>query len=133
MIAPACPAGGACDARAPKAGRTPPGPVAGGEGAAAEADRIAALRPHHGRTAEARREAGRHRPRRQDTCRRRRPPVERAVARLVPRGGRRLRYRGTTANTAWPPDRAAVLDLRRLIGLGPTRTDHTPHLGVAAG
>jgi hypothetical protein len=54
--------------------------------------------------------------------RRWRPPVERAVAWLVARGGRRVPYRGTTKNNAWLSHRAAALNLRRLINLGLTRT-----------
>ncbi|WP_415924764.1 transposase [Streptomyces sp. AK08-01B] len=55
--------------------------------------------------------------------RRRRPPVARTVSRLVHHGNRKLRYRGTIANNIWLHTRAAALNLRRLINLGPTRTD----------
>ncbi|MFE4592314.1 hypothetical protein [Streptomyces laurentii] len=37
----------------------------------------------------------------QDTYRRWRPPVERAVAWLIYQGNRRLRYHGTIANNTW--------------------------------
>ena len=48
--------------------------------------------------------------------------VEHAVAWLVARGNRRLRYRGTGANDRWLHHRAAALNLRRLINLGLTHT-----------
>jgi len=54
--------------------------------------------------------------------RRWRPPVERAIAWLVARGSRRVPYRGITSNNAWLANRAAALNLRRLINLGLTRT-----------
>jgi hypothetical protein len=57
-----------------------------------------------------------------DEYRRWRPPVERAIAWLVARGGRRVPYRGITKNNAWPANRAAGLNLRRLVNLGLTRT-----------
>ncbi|MFD0480586.1 transposase [Nonomuraea thailandensis] len=59
----------------------------------------------------------------QDDYRRWRPMVERAVAWLVARGNRRLRYRGTPANDRWLHHRAAALNLRRLINLGLTHTN----------
>jgi hypothetical protein len=48
-----------------------------------------------------------------------RPTVERTVAQVATRGGRRLklRYRGTTKN-AWLKRRTAALNLRNLIGRG---------------
>ncbi|WP_157519319.1 transposase [Herbidospora mongoliensis] len=49
-------------------------------------------------------------------------PVERAIAWIVARGNRRLRYVGTIKNNAWPHTRAAALNLRTLINLGLTRT-----------
>ncbi|MFB9197019.1 transposase [Actinomadura verrucosospora] len=60
--------------------------------------------------------------------RRWRPPVEHAVAWLVHHGTRRLRHRGTIKADAWLHTRAAALNLRRLINLGLTRTNHTWHL-----
>ncbi len=98
----------------------------------AKADRIVTIRPHHGLMAEARRQAATD-PGWQDTYRRWRPPVERAVAWLVHRGNRRLRYRGSIANNTWLHNRAAALSLRRLINLGLIRTNHTWHLGMATG
>jgi IS5 family transposase len=46
-----------------------------------------------------------------------RPRVERSIAWLT-RGNRRLRYRGVTKNDHWLHNRAAALNLRRLIALG---------------
>ncbi|MFG2381630.1 transposase, partial [Streptomyces avermitilis] len=57
--------------------------------------------------------------------RRWRPPVERAVAWIVHRGNRRLRYRGTISNNTWLHTRAAALNLRRMINLGLTHTSGT--------
>ncbi|MFF1278256.1 hypothetical protein ACFVZC_33555 [Streptomyces marokkonensis] len=54
----------------------------------------------------------------QDTYRGRRPPVVRAVAWLV-------------RTTPWLHNRAAVLNLRRLLNLGLTHTHNTRHLGLA--
>ena len=52
--------------------------------------------------------------------------VERSIAWLV-RGNRRLRYHGITRNNHWLHHRAAALNLRRLITLGPATpaTDST--------
>ena len=49
-----------------------------------------------------------------------RPNVERTVAQVATRGGRRLklRYRGTEKNNAWLKRRTAALNLRTLIGRG---------------
>jgi hypothetical protein len=49
-----------------------------------------------------------------------RPNVERTVAQVATRGGRRLklRYRGTVKNNAWLKRRTAGLNLRNLIGRG---------------
>jgi hypothetical protein len=55
--------------------------------------------------------------------RRWRPPVERAVAQVVARGNRRLRYLGVIKNNTWLHTRAAALNLRTLINLGLTRTN----------
>jgi hypothetical protein len=56
-----------------------------------------------------------------------RPNVERAVAQVATRGGRRLklRYRGTTKNNAWLKRRTAALNLRNLIGRGLARVNRT--------
>jgi Transposase DDE domain len=56
--------------------------------------------------------------------RRHRPNIERAIAQLASRGGRRLklRYRGTANNNAWLKRRTAALNLRNLIAGGLTRT-----------
>ncbi|MEN8651632.1 IS1182 family transposase [Streptomyces sp. 21So2-11] len=61
----------------------------------------------------------------QDEYRRWRPPVERAIAWLVARGNRRVPYRGVLKNDTWLHNRAAALNLRRLINLGLTRTSGT--------
>ena len=50
------------------------------------------------------------------------PPVERAIAWLVAHGNRRVPYRGVTKNNTWLHNRAAALNLRRLVNLGLTRT-----------
>lgn len=67
----------------------------------------------------------------QDEYRRWRPPVERAIAWLVARGHRRVRYRGVIANNIALHHRAAALNLRRLINLGLTRTSGTWQLAPA--
>jgi transposase len=90
----------------------------------AKAGRILAIRPHHDLMAAARRQAGTDAAWQAD-YRRWRPPVERAIAWLVARGNRRLRYIGTIKNDAWLHTRAAALNLRTLIGLGLTRTNDT--------
>jgi IS5 family transposase len=59
----------------------------------------------------------------QDTYRQHRPMVERSIAWLVAGGNRRLRFRGTALNDLWLHHRLAGLNLRRLLGLGLTRTD----------
>ncbi|MEV7187813.1 IS1182 family transposase [Kitasatospora sp. NPDC093102] len=61
----------------------------------------------------------------QTEYRRWRPPVERAIAWLTARGNRRVPYRGVLKNNTWLHNRAAALNLRRLINLGLTRTGHT--------
>jgi hypothetical protein len=58
-----------------------------------------------------------------DDYRQYRPMVERSIAWLVAGGNRKLRYRGTTKNNAWLHTRVAVLNLRRLLNLGLSRTD----------
>lgn len=59
--------------------------------------------------------------------RRHRPNIERVVAQVATRRGRRLnlRYRGTGANNAWLKRRTAALNLRNLIGQGLTRRNGT--------
>ncbi|GAA4854570.1 hypothetical protein GCM10023235_66700 [Kitasatospora terrestris] len=57
--------------------------------------------------------------------RRWRPPVERAIAWLTAQANRRVPYRGVLRNDTWLHNRAAALNLRRLINLGLTRTRHT--------
>src|SRR5262249_58169676 len=52
------------------------------------------------------------------TYRRWRPPVERGIAWLTAKGNRRLRYLGTLKNDTWLHNRAAALNLRRLVNLG---------------
>ncbi len=68
-----------------------------------------------------------HRQRAQDPAwqadyRRHRPMVERSIAWLVAGGNRKVRYRGVSKNHAWLQNRAAALNLRRLLNLGLTRT-----------
>ncbi|MFD3875838.1 IS1182 family transposase [Streptomyces sp. NPDC058623] len=96
----------------------------------AKAGRILTIRPHHDQQAAARRQAATD-PDRQAAYRRWRPPVERAVAWIVHRGNRRLRYIGTIKNDTWLHTRAAALNLRRLINLGLTHTNGTWHLAPA--
>jgi hypothetical protein len=52
--------------------------------------------------------------------RRHRPNIERVIAQIASRGGRRLklRYRGTAKNNAWLKRRTAALNLRNLINRG---------------
>ncbi|MEU8363881.1 IS1182 family transposase [Nonomuraea sp. NPDC048882] len=88
----------------------------------AKTGRVVTIRPHHDLQAAARHQAATD-PAWQDDYRRWRPMVERAVAWLVARGNRRLRYRGTAANDRWLHHRAAALNLRRLINLGLTHTN----------
>jgi len=82
--------------------------------------RVLSVHPQHALLAAARRAAAD--PAWKDEYRRWRPPVERAIAWLVARGGRRVPYRGITSNNAWLHNRAAALNLRRLVNLGLTRT-----------
>jgi hypothetical protein len=58
-----------------------------------------------------------------------RPMAERAIAWLVARGNRRLRYRGVAKNNAWLHQRTAALNLRRLLTLGLTHQHGTWTLG----
>ncbi|WP_413229132.1 transposase [Actinomadura citrea] len=92
--------------------------------------RILTIRPHYDLQAAARLQTAGD-PDRQTDYRRWRPPVERAVAWLVHHGNRRLRHRGTIKADAWLHTRAAALNLRRLINLELTRTNHTWHLSPA--
>jgi hypothetical protein len=57
--------------------------------------------------------------------RRHRPNIERTVAQVATRGGRRikLRYRGTVKNNAWLKRRTAALNLRTLLGRGLARVN----------
>ncbi|WP_203880402.1 IS1182 family transposase, partial [Planobispora takensis] len=80
------------------------------------------IHPQHDLLAAARRQAATD-PLWQADYRRWRPPVERGVAWLVARGGRRLRYLGTIKNNAWLHTRAAAVNLRTLTNLGLTHTD----------
>lgn len=57
--------------------------------------------------------------------RRWRPMVERAIAWLVARGHRRVRYRGVERNQLGLAHRAAAINLRRLVNLGLTRDGPT--------
>jgi len=62
-----------------------------------------------------------------------RPNIERVVAQIATRGGRRLklRYRGVTKNDAWLKRRAAALNLRNLISRGLTRSNGTWQLATS--
>jgi hypothetical protein len=82
--------------------------------------RVLSIHPQHALLAAARRDAAD--PAWKQEYRRWRPPVERAIAWLAARGCRRVPYRGITKNNAWLANRAAALNLRRLINLGLTRT-----------
>jgi hypothetical protein len=59
-------------------------------------------------------------PRLRENYRQHRPNVERAIAQVATRGGRRLklRYHGTAKNNAWLKTRTAALNLRNLINQG---------------
>ena len=54
----------------------------------------------------------------QEPYRRHRPMVERSIAWLVRRGGRKVRYRGITRNQIGLAHRCAAVNLRRLVNLG---------------
>jgi IS5 family transposase len=82
--------------------------------------RVLSVHPQHALLAAARRDAAS--PAWKDEYRRWRPPVERAIAWLAARGSRRVPYRGIAKNNAWLSNRAAALNLRRLVNLGLTRT-----------
>ena len=82
--------------------------------------RVLSVHPQHALLAAARRAAAD--PAWQAEYRRWRPPVERAIAWLVARGNRRVPYRGIAKNNTWLHNRAAALNLRRLVNLGLTRT-----------
>ena len=85
--------------------------------------RVLSVHPQHALLAAARRAATD--PAWKHEYRRWRPPVERAIAWLTASGSRRVPYRGITKNNAWLANRAAALNLRRLINLGLTRTGDT--------
>ncbi|NRQ33269.1 IS5/IS1182 family transposase, partial [Nonomuraea sp. NN258] len=87
----------------------------------AKSGRSLNVHPHHALLAAARHQAATD-PDWQAAYRRWRPPVERAIAHLVARGNRRLRYLGVIKNNAWLHTRAAALNLRTLINLGLTHT-----------
>ena len=84
--------------------------------------RVLRVHPQHALLAAARRAAAD--PAWQAEYRRWRPPVERAIAWLVAHGNRSVPYRGIAKNNTWLHHRAAALNLRRLVNLGLTRTDH---------
>jgi transposase len=90
------------------------------------------VHPQHDLLAAARTQAATD-PAWQAEYRRWRPPVERAIAHLVARGNRRLRYLGVIKNNAWIHTRAAALNLRTLINLGLTHTNDTWTLDLAPG
>jgi hypothetical protein len=81
--------------------------------------RVLSVHPQHALLTAARRAAAD--PDWKDEYRRWRPPVERAIAWLA-RSSRRVPYRGITKNNTWLHNRAAALNLRRLVNLGLTRT-----------
>lgn len=81
--------------------------------------RVVTVHPQHALLAAARRDAAS--PAWKEEYRRWRPPVERAIAWLAARGCRRVPYRGIAKNNAWLANRAAALNLRRLVNLGLTR------------
>lgn len=60
----------------------------------------------------------------QDEYRQHRPMVERSIAWLT-RNNRKVRYRGVAKNNHWLQNRAAALNLRRMITLGLTHTGTT--------
>jgi hypothetical protein len=82
--------------------------------------RVVHIHPQHILLTAARQAAGD--PAWQAEYRRWHPPVERAIAWLVARGNRRVPYRGIAKNNTWLHNRAAALNLRRLVNLGLTRT-----------
>ncbi|MGA5134822.1 transposase, partial [Streptomyces olivoreticuli] len=92
--------------------------------------RILTIRPQHDQQTAARHQAATD-PDWQAAYRRWRPPVERGIAWLVAHGNRRLRYLGTLKNDTWLHNRAAALNLRRLINLGLTHTDNTWTISTA--
>ena len=97
----------------------------------AAAGRILTIRPHHDELA-----AGRLSPTRSGrrTTGAGGLPFEHAIAWIVTRGNRRLRYIGTIKNNAWLPPPAAALNLRPQINLGLTRqrlaTEARTHLSA---
>jgi hypothetical protein len=87
---------------------------------ASKTGRVLSVHPQRALLAAARRDAASSTWK--DEYRRWRPPVERAIAWLVARGSRPVPYRGITSNNGWLANRAAALNLRRLVNLGLTRT-----------
>ena len=59
-----------------------------------------------------------------DPYRRHRPMVERTIAWLIRRGGRKVRYRGIARNRIGLANRCAAVNLRRLVNLGLTWDNH---------
>jgi IS5 family transposase len=82
--------------------------------------RVLSVHPRHALLAAARQAAAD--PAWRAEYRRWRPPAERAIAWLVAHGNRRVPYRGIARNNTWLHNRAAALNLRRLVNLGLTRT-----------
>ncbi|MFF7358612.1 IS1182 family transposase [Streptomyces filipinensis] len=78
--------------------------------------RVVTWRPHHDLQAAAREQATD--PQWQAEYRRWRPVVERVIAWLVAHGNRRIPCRGVVKGERWIHNRAAALNLRRLINLG---------------
>jgi IS5 family transposase len=85
----------------------------------AKAGKTIVLHEHHDLIAEARRQA--ITPEFQDLYRMKRPMIERTIAWLVYGNNRRLRYIGVEKNRFWLAQRAAALNLRRLLNLGLTK------------
>ncbi len=79
--------------------------------------RNVSVHPHHDVLAAARRRQATD-PAWRAEYRRWRPPVERAIAGVVARGNRRLRYIGRIRNDAWLHRRAAAVNLRTLVARG---------------
>lgn len=82
----------------------------------AKRGKILKVHEHHDVHAASRRQATD--PDWQDRYRQHRPMVERTIAWLVRRGHRRVRYRGIGPNRLWLTNRAAAVNLQRLLTLG---------------
>jgi IS5 family transposase len=78
--------------------------------------RLLTIHRHHQLLAAARAHA--HTTEFTDSYRQHRPMVERSLAWLIRRGGRKVRYRGITRNRIGLAHRCAAINLRRLINLG---------------